>query len=296
MKFKKTIAGLALAAVIALGCYASQQKDVLKFSGSPTVATLEDYVTIATWNIQTFGQSKLNKSDVMEYIARAILENKVDVLAIQEIRSKEQNVMPALVDLLNKSGAKYDFVISRRLGRTSSMEQYAFLYNTQNITYINDSAYIISDSTDQIHREPLVANFKANNGTFDFTLINIHTDPDETEKELNFLDNVYVSVQKSDTDENDVIILGDFNQQGSRMGELGKVPGMIILLADLAVKTNTRNTMQYDNIMFDDNTKEYLGWYNVFNYQQAFGITLEKALEISDHRPVIARFSKEGND
>ncbi|MBW2995523.1 endonuclease/exonuclease/phosphatase family protein [Candidatus Woesearchaeota archaeon] len=253
-----------------------------------------DTISIATFNIQTFGQSKLNKTDVMERIVDII--GRYDVVAIQEIRSKEQNMMPRLIDMLNKSGKKYDYIISRRLGRTNSKEQYAFVYNSKNISYVNDSAFVVGDKDDLLHREPLVADFQVRNGTFDFTLINIHTDPDETKQELNYLDDVYRAVQEADPYENDVILLGDFNEPGDNLYELGNMHDMIIALSDRSIKTNTRNTMQYDNILFDKNTAEYTGEFGIFDYENEFGISKDEALMISDHRPVAAKFAIDGND
>jgi len=293
-KIYKYLTLTAIAAVLAFGyiCRDGLESILGRTTYDPS---LEDTISIATFNIQTFGQSKLNKTDVMQYITEIIGE--YDVVAIQEIRSKEQNVMPTLIDLLNKSGKKYDFIISRRLGRTSSKEQYAFVYNKNNITYVNNSAYIVSDPDDKLHREPMVATFKIKNGSFDFTLINIHTDPDETEQELNFLDDVYRAVQDSDLEENDVILLGDLNEPSNNLYELGKVKGIILVLKDISIKTNTRKTRQYDNILFDESTKqEYTGYFDVFDYKKAFGITTEQALRISDHRPVSAKFTREGSD
>lgn len=57
----------------------------------------------------------------MDILSRII--KRYDVVAIQEVRSKEQNVIPALLNLVNDADTKYDYVISERLGRTASKEQ-----------------------------------------------------------------------------------------------------------------------------------------------------------------------------
>ena len=56
-----------------------------------------DCIKVASFNIQIFGQSKINKPDVMDMLSRII--KRYDVVAIQEVRSKEQNVMPLPVKL-----------------------------------------------------------------------------------------------------------------------------------------------------------------------------------------------------
>jgi deoxyribonuclease-1-like protein len=262
-------------------------------------SSLEDKVsgeiTITSWNMKQLGQSKLNKTQVMSYVINIL--GRSDINAMQEITSKEQTVMPSLVDLLKKQGKNYDFVISERLGRTNTKEQYVFLYDKSTIEYVANSAYVVADPDDRMHREPFVASFKTKGGTFDFTLIDVHTDPDETEQELNYLDEVYTGVQNSDPNENDVIMLGDFNEPGTKFYELGKVPNIRVMIVDDSIKTNTRNTAQFDNIVFDSNTlSEYTNQFNVFNYESELGITTQEAINISDHRPISARFRKSGSD
>lgn len=143
----------------------------------------ETFVTIASFNIQIFGQSKISKPEVMEIISKII--KKYDIIAIQEVRSKEQNVIPTLLTYVNNDTINYDYIISERLGRTASKEQYAYVYNTNTVEFINESDSVWQDPEDKLHREPFVASFRSNQ--FDFTLINIHTDPDEVPKEIDEL-------------------------------------------------------------------------------------------------------------
>jgi len=71
---------------------------------------------------------------------------------------------------VNADGSQYDYVVSERLGRTTSKEQYAYIYNTQTIEVINTPhTYPEPDSTDLFHREPYIASFKAFGGNFDAT-------------------------------------------------------------------------------------------------------------------------------
>ena len=56
-----------------------------------------------------------------------------DAIAIQEIRDASQTALPALVDLVNTDGSQYSYVVSERLGRTTSKEQYAHIFNTNTV-------------------------------------------------------------------------------------------------------------------------------------------------------------------
>jgi endonuclease/exonuclease/phosphatase family metal-dependent hydrolase len=247
-------------------------------------------IRIATFNIQVFGQSKLEKPEVMKVLAATI--RRFDVVAIQEVRSTDQDVLPRFVAMINADGSQYDFVIGPRLGRTSSKEQYAFVFDTTRIAVDPQSIYTISDPQDLLHREPFVARFQALGPSpgeaFTFTLVNIHTDPDEAEQELDALDDVFRIVQNQGED--DVILLGDLNVDDRHFGELGVLPGIAWVIS--GQPTNTRRTKQYDNVVFDSRaTIEYSGASGVFELQSEFALTLDQALEVSDHLPVWAEFS-----
>lgn len=113
---------------------------------------------------------------------------RFDVVAIQEVRSTDDTVVPRFVEMVNADGSRYDFVIGPRLGRTNSKEQYAILFNTARIEVDRGSIYTVDDPQDLLHREPLVARFRVRGvppeKAFTFNLVDIHTDPDETVQEL----------------------------------------------------------------------------------------------------------------
>jgi len=256
------------------------------------VSSYQPTIRIATFNIQVFGISKLQKPYVMQVLAEVV--RRFDLVAIQEIRSVDDTVMPQFVSLINSTGVSYDVVVGPRLGRTSSKEQYAFVFDTTRIEVDPRSIYTVPDPQDLLHREPLAARFRARgvppSQAFTFTLVNIHTDPDETSTELDALARVFVGVQQNGTGEDDVILLGDLNVNEDQMGDLSRLPG--IAWAVSGVPTNTRGTKTYDNIVFDRrNTIEFTGRWGVLDLMQEFSLTMAQALEVSDHLPVWAEFS-----
>ena len=261
-------------------------------SGDQLVNRRVDTITIASFNIQVLGQSKAAKPHVMDILAQ--VARRFDLVAIQEVRSKNQDIVPRLVEQINANGARYGFVIGPRLGRTVSKEQYAFVYDTTRIEVLPGSVYTVADPQDYLHRPPLVAGFRTrgalNQPPFTFSLINIHTDPDETKTELNALDDVFVAVQNDGRGEDDIILLGDLNVDDRHLGELGQLPGIVNTVA--GEKTNTRRTKSYDNIVFDSrHTVEYTGSHGIVNLLSEFGLTEKQAIEVSDHLPVWAEFS-----
>jgi len=258
----------------------------------PPVERRGDTIRIASFNLQVFGETKLARPDVTRILAQIV--RHFDVVAVQEIRAKSQDVLPRFLELVNAEGAHYDFVIGPRLGRTSSKEQYAFIYDASSIECDRESVYTVDDPDDLLHREPLVAGFRVRgpptSEAFTFTLIDIHTDPDEIKIELNVLDDVFRAVRNDGRGEDDVILMGDLNADDHHLGELGQMGYLTWAISGVA--TNTRGTKLYDNILFDTRaTTEYTGRSGVVDVLREFNLSMQQALAVSDHLPIWAEFT-----
>lgn len=248
-------------------------------------------IRVASFNIQVFGRAKFGKPEVIEILAQVV--RRFDVVAVQEIRCSDPSLLPNFVNLVNANGAEYDFVIGPRLGRTVCKEQYAYIYNTRRIEVIEGSVFTVPDPQDRLHREPFVATFRVRGppptDAMSFTLVNIHTDPDEARDEVNLLDDVLRAIRRYNRSEDDVILLGDVNVDERDYGDLLSLPDL-----DWAIRgacTNTRQTECYDNIFFDRRaTSEFTGAAGVFDLMSEFNLTLDEALDVSDHLPVWAAF------
>jgi deoxyribonuclease-1-like protein len=254
-------------------------------------------IKIASFNIQDFGQAKSQKSEVM--LTLAYIVRQFDVVAIQEISSQDQQLIPQFVALINQPmragdpGRFYDFIIGPRVGNSVAKEQFAYLFDSKKIICDKTNAYTIGDPENLISREPHVARFATlapPESAFTFTLINVHTDPDIMRTELDALAEVYRVVRRAGVDEDDVIMLGDFNADDVNLGRLGQIPGIWPLIR--GVFTNTRQNKLYDNIiMHQPSTTEYAGKSGVFDVVRQFNMTTQQAEAVSDHFPVWAEFS-----
>jgi deoxyribonuclease-1-like protein len=256
-------------------------------------------ITIASFNIQVFGDEKAKKLEVMGTL-RAIIR-QFDVVAIQEIRTQDETFIPRFVEFINRPlnagdpQRNYDAVVGPRLGNTPQKEQYAFLFDTARIHHSPTSKYTVGDPENLLHREPLVASFMTRvnpDEAFTFTLVNVHTDPSANvlAGELDALAEVYRVVRLAGGNEDDVIMLGDFNADPAHMGRLAQIPGLTPLIRN--VYTNTRQNALYDNIVIHQpSTPEYAGTSSVFDVVQTFNISQSQAESVSDHFPVYARFS-----
>ena len=134
------------------------QKVTASIPAQPPAAQAGDTIKICSFNIQVFGTSKLKKPQAMDVLTKVV--RRFDVVAIQEVRSTDDTVVPKFVEMVNADGSRYDFIIGPRLGRTNSKEQYAVLFNTARIEVDRGSVYTVDDPKDLLHREPMVARFR----------------------------------------------------------------------------------------------------------------------------------------
>jgi len=258
---------------------------------APAGGKSTDAIKIATFNIQVFGESKIAKPHVVDVLARVV--RNFDIVAVQEVRAKSDSVIPQFVSAINADGSRYQFVIGPRLGRTVSKEQYTFIYDSTRIEIDPSSVGTSPNPGDRLHRPPMHARFRVRanppESGFSFWLVDTHTDPDEVALEVNALAEVFQEMKSLRPDEDDVILLGDLNAGPPQFGKIKQIPG--IGWAVSGVTTNTRRSKTYDNLIFDTRTTtEYTGTWGVLDLQNTFGLSLDKALEVSDHNPVWAAF------
>ena len=255
---------------------------------------------IGAFNIQVFGKSKASKPEVMDVLGKII--RTFDVVAIEEIRDKSQTALPALVNTVNSDGSQYAYVVGERLGRTTSKEQYAYIYNTQTVELSGTPfTYPEPTGTDPFHREPYISSFKALNGNFDVTLITIHTDPDEATEEINALDAVVKHAQSTYPEEMDFIVMGDLNADCSYFDEDS---ASTMSSSDYywcisnSVDTTTKTTdCTYDRVIITSPAiADFTGDSNVFRYDIEYGLTIDETTAVSDHYPIYAVFWSNRDD
>jgi len=283
-----------------LGCDPGSLKlpfDTSALTGGDTITSVSslpardgERLLLGSFNLERLGPSKLSEPTTMERIAKVI--QQFDVIALQEITSKDQTTLPQLLKWVNRSGRKYDYVISERIGRAASgyYEQYAFVFDTERVNGGKEYCYVVQDDLDVLHREPFVGRFQTKGRyPFGFTLINIHTDPDEIKYELDVLADVFINVRSFEHPEDDVILLGDLNAGPGKLQRLEQIRNFVPLIH---APTNTRGTKTLDNIMIDtQSTVEFTGRSGTINLEEMFRVDLAGAEDISDHLPVWAEFS-----
>ncbi len=268
---------------------------VLVFFGT-SQSTLPGPIKVGAFNIQIFGETKRNKPEVMEQLVK--IAQEFDIMLVQEIRDAQEETADYYLEKINEDigSDKYAFVKSEGVGRTNSKESYAYFYNTDKVNFITGSDYIYNDIRNVFEREPYIASFRS--GDFDFTLAGIHTKPDDTNREIAHLEDVYNYILSQNPNEKDIIVMGDFNADGSYFDEntttnpFKTINHYWVISNDMDTMTKTDWT--YDRIVMKADT--YFSEYStntasVFYFDQEYGITDQDLIEdISDHYPIYAIF------
>ena len=252
-----------------------------------------DLLKIGSFNIQVFGQSKSAKTDVMNVLADII--RTYDIIAVQEIRDSSGTALDNLLRQVNSDGSSYAYLVSERLGRTSSKEQYAYVYNTRTVSPIG-SAFTYPQTSDIFHRTPYIASFKSNDGIFNATFAVIHTDPDGAANEIKALYEVAEYAKGILPADEPVIIMGDYNADGRYFDETSYVPlkseNYIWLIGNEVDTTVASGDNTYDRIVSTRPNIFYTGDAGAFRFDETYNLSHEFAAEVSDHYPVYAYFSR----
>ena len=261
--------------------------------------TNESELKLAAWNIRIMSNKSRTDAELME-IARTLAD--YDFIAIVELR--DEAVLKRTQRILLQMGKAYDYQFSPAVGR-GVKERYAFLYKKDLVSVVSPGELYpdAADGKDDFSRDPYWATFRA--GEFDFSVIAVHVIWGDTvgprKAEVRALADVYKYVQEANGDEDDVLLLGDFNRNpndADAYSRIMAIPSMTRLF-ELPQKSHIRDSSLYDNIFFQkDHVKEYLNRSGIDRFDETdFGNDDKAAnLAVSDHRPVWAVFSVTQDD
>ncbi len=254
-------------------------------------------IRIASFDATRLDEAKLANRQVADVLARLV--PKFDLVAVQDIRASNQGVLVRLIEQINTtSGRKFRFASAPNAGIPPNEQYCAFIFDDAKIAIDHTLAYSVQDPAGLFRHVPIVAAFRARgpepNQAFTFKLINVHIDRDRA-FELDSLDDVYRAVRGEGSNEDDIIMLGNFGVENSgpgdeRLGQLGAILDITSAVTD--TPTTPRSRKPIDNILFDRRaTSEFTGRADVMDLMREFDLTLRESLEVSDHQPVWAEFS-----
>ncbi len=252
---------------------------------------------VASFNLQGLGPAKLAKPELVELLVRIL--RQYEVVALQEIQSSRDDILPMLVERLNQSGRSYDYLVGPRVGGENAREQFAFLFDTSRVETDRYQLYTVEDPEELITYDPLVAWFRCKgvprDRAFTFSVVNLRIDPSRSAQERELLPNLIHAIENDGRHEDDWLIVGDLNGGNSQLTHLNRES---VRLAFSDIPTDVMGQSMRSCILFSARgTTEFTGRAGVFDFLQKFNLSLERALEVSEHMPVWAEFfTLEGAD
>ncbi len=256
---------------------------------------------IATFNIKVFGDTKMSNQTVVDELVDIF--QRYDMIAVQEIKDIDEEVPYQFLNELNKIQGgnnssnfsnEWDMLLSARSGLQeddkNSQEQYAFYYKPTVFTPIDNGTLYDDSVNDSFQREPFLAKFMILNtngnatGT-DIVFVNIHTKPTLAVEEMTALGDVISWGMQNYSDDDDYVILGDFNADCSyaSYNELIELPisseNYTWLVPDNADTTVGDSRCAYDRIVTTSQLDGRLT--GIWGIDPAIS-----GLAVSDHKPV----------
>ncbi|XP_042604933.1 deoxyribonuclease gamma-like isoform X1 [Cyprinus carpio] len=253
---------------------------------------------VASFNVQRFGNAKLSEMFVQETLFKIV--SRYDIILILEVVDSSGIAVERFLKALNEfySTINYKMVISTRLGRGKYKEQYMFLYRDKVVDVVDSYQYKDNQPGDEdaFSTEPYAVRFRCRNTVLeDLVLIPVHIKPEDAEKELDELYDVFRSVREKWKTEN-IMILGEFNADGRYLSEAAKKRtrfwgNNFHWLIEDGVDTTASNYNEYTydqivvygdvmlNAVVPNSAKS-------FNFQKEYELTDEEARRVSDHYPV----------
>ncbi len=248
---------------------------------------------IATFNLGGLDENKLNSLRISDVLVRLL--PRFELIALEGIRGKNQGVLIRLVEQINAaSGRQYNFATCPTQHRDGIEHYSAFVFDRTALEVDRSMVHFVEDPLGRFRHKPLVGAFRVRGLdpalAFTFILVAVDTNPEKPEAELDLLAEVIRAVRKKMPDEDDIIMLGDFQTDENHLGGLSGILGITAAIS--GTPTTTRGTQLADNILFDRRaTIEFTGRAEVVDLIREFDLTMQQAQEISEHLPVWAEFS-----
>ena len=253
----------------------------------------EDTIRLATFNIRTFGVTKMGKAEVVTELVEIF--DRYDMVTVQEIKDINQEVPYRFLDeLRNGSSDEWEMLLSERSGQQEDdiggQEQYAVYYRNSSVRPLNDSKLHNDSMLDEFYREPFLTEFSVLTkdgeiSNLSFLMISIHTSPGVAVDELHSLSNLTMELPESDR----LVILGDMNAD-CNYASLNELDDLTIrnsnftwVVPDDADTTFSSTRCAYDRIILDEQiSSSYTGWSGIDRDMSSSNV--------SDHFPVWVEF------
>lgn len=250
---------------------------------------------IASFNALRLG----NKNKDYQLMSKILKE--FDIVGLIEVMNVEG--VEKLIDELEKtSGESWSYHISPYpVGKSRYKEYFAYIWKNERVKFLKAQGFY-PNSDKKFEREPYGADFKIDN--FDFTFVLVHSIFGNRESQRRAegfkMPYVYNYFQNLDSEENDIIIAGDFNLSADDEAFEGILShsDSIIYAVNPRIKTTigkNRLANSYDNMFLSKiYTQEFEGKSGALDFtKDKYEIMKDK---ISDHLPIFIIINSEFDD
>lgn len=291
--FATLILFLTLFALISLDSFAKSHSFAAS-SAAPN-GKPQSSLNFMAFNVQSFGRYKMSKPFVRKHLTKIL--SSAHVSLVQEIRDKSQVSIHQLHEQLKTySGKNYEMALSKRLGKSTHKEQLAFFFDADRLELINSRE--LNDPFSFFHREPYVARFLEKKSGKELVVVGAHFSPQNVRRALEGLE-YYTTRLLNKSPSANLLIMGDLNADCDYISEEEltnsrlRSPKYRWWISDDVDTTTSSTDCAYDRLITSNHLARYVSGRRprAVNFQQELGLTLDQALDISDHYPVVIEFS-----
>lgn len=258
-----------------------------------TLLAQEGYIT-------SFNTLRIGKAQKDFKLMSKVLEG-FDVVGLIEVMNPI-GVEKLIKELEKESGVRWEYHISPYpVGSTSYKEYFAYIWKSERAEFLGDRGFYPDDEK-KFERTPYGADFKI--GNFDFTFVLVHSifgkRESERRAEAFTMDRVYDYFQNLDSEENDIIIAGDFNLSADdeAFENLLNHSDEVVHVLNPRIKTTIgkdKLASSYDNMFLSKvYTQEFEGKSGAIDFtKKQYRMMKDK---ISDHLPIFIIVDTEFDD
>lgn len=245
---------------------------------------------IGTLHVNDLNLPKFQKEKVL-FLMREF-GRQCDLIALQGMEPNQQEVLVEWIAELAQQNMDYGYLAGPNVGRAGQQRQFAFIYNKSKLETDRTQLYTLKDPQDLILFDPLVAWFRVRgidpSRAFTFTLVNMELSDPAFGKEQNLLEEIVQSIRNDGRREDDIILAGSFECAVQNIPLCND--GWLGVLGDMP--TDPSFQKRRDNILIQSRTtEEFLGKGEVFDFLRAYNLTVQEAIQISQHLPAWGEFS-----
>lgn len=250
----------------------------------------------------------MSNPDVVSMLIEIIL--RYDLILIHEIRDSSEQSLNDLVTQLNTRATAigdpsggFKSVVSARLGRTDSKEQYGILYRDKQLRVTGQ--YQFPEESGIFERPPFVVRFESPSTEIgDFAILALHTKPSQTAEEIGNITMVY-DIIRAQWNLQDVLVAGDLNADCTYLSDKDEArvslfndPRFMWLISDDVDTTTGDSECSYDRfiaagVKLQNAIVPYSA--QVLKFDEIYQLSEELTLKISDHYPIEVKLAGKAN-